>query len=165
MNLYELSEQLEACIKIDDGRVVDTDTGEILDLGEFECMEMTRDQRLENLALYIKNENARADAIKAEAKKLLERAKSHENEAARCKEYLAGFFANYFDGKKFETARVKLSWRASEVVEVNDIGALPDDYLRFKEPEPDKAKLKAALKAGVKIGGCQLVAKQNLQIK
>lgn len=164
MNLYELSEQLERCISVPQG-IVDTDTGELLDLSEFEKVVMTRDQRLENLALYIKNELARAEAIKAEAKKLSERAKSHENEAARCKEYLAGFFARYFDGKKFETARVKLSWRASEVVEVSEVDLLPDDYLRFKDPEPDKVKLKAALKAGIVIDGCQLVAKQNLQIK
>ena len=72
---------------------------------------------------------------------------------------------NNYDGKKFETARVRLSWRSSESVEVNGIDALPDEYLRFKDPEPDKTKIKAALKAGVELKGCMLVAKQNLQIK
>ena len=73
--------------------------------------------------------------------------------------------ANYYDGEKFETARVRLSWRSSESVEGSGIDALPDEYLRFKDPEPDKTKIKAALKAGVELKGCTLVAKQNLQIK
>ena len=40
-----------------------------------------------------------------------------------------------------------------------------DDYLRFKEPELDKTKIKKALKDGVKVGGCMLVERQNMNIK
>lgn len=164
-NIFQLSEALEACIKLDEERMVDTESGEILDVEQYLDMAETRDQKLENLAMYIKNQQAEADMIKAEADKLAERAKAKANEAKRCKDYLANFMATYFDGKKFETPRVRLSWRASESVEVSGIDALPDEYLRFKDPEPDKTKIKAALKAGVELKGCQLVAKQNLQIK
>lgn len=164
-NIYQLSGMLQACIKLDEQRMVDTDTGEILDVEQYLDMAEALDTKLENLALYIKNQQAEADMIKAEADKLAERAKAKANEAKRCKEYLSSFMANYYDGKKFETARVRLSWRSSESVEVNGIDALPDEYLRFKDPEPDKAKIKAALKAGVELKGCTLVAKQNLQIK
>ena len=164
-NIYQLSGILQACIKLDEQRMVDTDTGEILDVEQYLDMAEALDTKLENLALYIKNQQAEADMIKAEADKLAERAKAKANEAKRCKEYLSIFMANYYDGKKFETARVRLSWRSSESVEVNVIDALPDEYLRFKDPEPDKAKIKAALKAGVELKGCTLVAKQNLQIK
>ena len=164
-NIYQLSGMLQACIKLDEQRMVDTDTGEILDVEQYLDMAEALDTKLENLALYIKNQQAEADMIKAEADKLAERAKAKANEAKRCKEYLSSFMANYYDGKKFETARVRLSWRSSESVEVNGIDALPDEYLRFKDPEPDKAKIKAALKAGVELKGCAMVAKQNLQIK
>lgn len=164
-NLYQLSNELMSCIHYDDEHVVNSETGEILDLEAYNKLEMAVEQKIENVALYIKNQQAEADMIKAEADKLAERAKAKANEAKRCKEYLSGFMANFYDGKKFETPRVRLSWRASESVEVSGIDALPDEYLRFKDPEPDKTKIKAALKAGVELKGCQLVAKQNLQIK
>lgn len=164
-NIFQLSEALEACIKLDEERMVDTESGEILDVEQYLAMADTRDQKLENLAMYIKNQQAEADMIKAEADKLAERAKAKANEAKRCKEYLANFMATYFDGKKFETPRVRLSWRSSESVEVSGIDALPDEYLRFKDPEPDKSKIKADLKAGKEIKGCQLVPRRTLQIK
>ena len=164
-NLYQLHTELLSCIKYDEDHVVNYETGEILDLEAYEKLELAVEQKIENVALYIKNQQAEADMIKAEANRLAERAKAKANEAKRCKEYLDNFMATYFDGKKFETPRVRLSWRASESVEVNGIDALPDEYLRFKDPEPDKTKIKAALKAGIELKGCTLVAKQNLQIK
>lgn len=163
--IYELDQQIAACIQIDEDHVVNTDDGEILNLEQFEALKLERDTKLENLALYIKNQQAEADMIKAEADKLAERAKAKANEAKRCKEYLTSFMANYYDGKKFETARVRLSWRSSESVEVNGIDALPSEYLKFKDPEPDKVKIKADLKAGKEIKGCQLVPRRTLQIK
>ena len=164
-NLYQLHTELLACIKYDNDHVVNYETGEVLDLEAYEKIELAVEQKIENVALYIKNQQAEADMIKAEADKLAERAKAKANEAKRCKEYLSNFMATYYDDKKFETARVRLSWRSSESVEVNGIDALPDEYLRFKDPEPDKTKIKAALKAGIELKGCTLVAKQNLQIK
>ena len=73
-NIYQLSEALQACIKLDEQRMVDTDTGEILDVDQYLDMAETLDTKLENLALYIKNQQAEADMIKAEADKLAERA-------------------------------------------------------------------------------------------
>ena len=164
-NLYQLSNELMSCIQYDDEHVVNSETGEILDLEEYNKLEIAVEQKIENVALYIKNKQAEADMIKAEADKLAERARIKANEAKRCKEYLTGFMTNVYGGKKFESARVKLGWRASEVVEVNGIDALPDEYLKFKDPEPDKAKIKADLKLGKEIKGCQLVSKRTLQIK
>ena len=164
-NIYQFSETLQACIKLDEQRMVDTETGEILDVDQYLALAEALDAKLENLALYIKNQQAEANMIKAEADILAKRAKAKANEAERCKDRLSNFMANNYDGKKFETARVRLSWRSSESVEVNGIDALPDEYLRFKDPEPDRTKIKAALKAGVELKGCTLVAKQNLQIK
>ena len=42
---------------------------------------------------------------------------------------------------------------------------IPDEYLRFKEPEVNKTELKAALKKGVQIAGVSIVENQNIQIK
>ena len=84
-NIYQLSEMLQSCIKLDEQRMVDTDTGEILDVDQYLDMAEALDTKLENLALYIKNQQAEADMIKAEADKLAERAKAKANEAKRSK--------------------------------------------------------------------------------
>ena len=50
-------------------------------------------------------------------------------------------------------------------MEVSNVKELPEEYLKYKDPEPDKVKLKADLKAGVEIDGVCLITKENIQIK
>ena len=164
-NLYQLDDQLKACIKVDEEHVVDVETGEVLDLEQYFALAEAVETKIDNTACYIKSKRAEAAAIKAEEENLKKRRIAAEKEAERCTDYLACFMAHRYDAKKFKSARNVINWRASESVEVSSIDALPDKYLRFKDPEPDKTKIKAALKAGVELKGCQLVAKQNLQIK
>ena len=42
---------------------------------------------------------------------------------------------------------------------------MPDEFIRVKEAEPDKTKIKSAIKSGEMIVGCRLVEKENIQIK
>ncbi len=70
-----------------------------------------------------------------------------------------------FGVEKIETPTLKLSFRKSESVEV-DPDNLPNDYMVEKTTyTPDKNKIKAAIKEGIKVNGASLVTKQNLQIK
>ena len=46
-----------------------------------------------------------------------------------------------------------------------DVWKLPENYRRYKDPEPDKIKLKAALAAGEKIDGAELVENVSIIIK
>ena len=123
--------------------------------------DMDFDDKVEGIALWIKDLLSDAAAIKAEKDKLNERQKVCENKAKNLKEYLSGFLA----GQKFKTPRVAISYRKSESVNVSDIWKIPDDYLKYKDPEPDKTKIKSALKAGVSIPGVELIENRNIQIK
>lgn len=70
-----------------------------------------------------------------------------------------------FGVEKIETPTLKLSFRKSESVEV-DADQLSNDYMVEKTTyTPDKNKIKAAIKEGIKVNGASLVTKQNLQIK
>ncbi len=161
MSLYELNKQIEACIKIADDKFVNTEDGEVLDLEAMEALELAREVKIENVAMYIKSKRALAEGIKAEIESLTKRMKSCKNEVERCTEYLA----NNFEREKYETAKVKLSWRKSESVNVPDVTLLPEEYRRVKEVvEADKNAIKDALKAGEAIAGAELVVKKNLQI-
>lgn len=152
-NLYEIDAQIMAC--------VDFETGEIIDEEKLQALQLEFNQKVEGIALWIKNLLAEAKMIKEEKDNLAERQKSCENKAASLKKYLS----SALDGEKFKTAKVSVSYRKSESVEIEDISLLDDDYLKFKEPEADKTKIKAALKNGVSLEGVTLVEKNNIQIK
>ena len=151
--LYEINEEILAC--------VDMETGEIVDMDKLQELQMQFDEKVEGIALWIKNLLSDAEAIKAEKDKLAERQKACENKAKNLKEYLQNCLA----GQKFKTPKVSISYRKSESVQVDDMSKLEDDYLKYKEPEVDKTKIKQALKAGVQLAGVQLIEKQNIQIK
>jgi hypothetical protein len=153
MNLYEIDAAILGC--------VDVETGEIFDIDKLEELELARDVKVENICLWIKNLKAEAEALKAEKEVFAQRQKAAENKMESLKRYISG----YLEGAAFESAKVKVSFRKSEAVEIMEGAVIPDEYLRFKEPEINKTALKTALKSGVSIAGVHIIENQNIQIK
>lgn len=153
MNLYEINNSILEC--------VDEETGEIIDMERLEQLQLERDEKIENIGCWIKNLLSDAEQLKAEADKLTARKRVAENKANSLKAYLQEFLA----GERFKSSKIAISYRKSESVDVPDWRDIPEDYLKCKEPEPDKALIKKALKDGQEIAGCALVEKQNMQIK
>lgn len=151
--LYEIDEEILNCL--------DMETGEIIDVERLGQLQLAREDKVEGIALWIKNLLSDADAIRSEEEKLAQRRKANENKAKNLKEYLSKFL----NGQKFKTPKVSISYRKSESVEVTDISKLDDDYLKFAEPTVDKTKVKKALKAGTVLQGVSLVENQNIQIR
>ena len=151
--LYEINESIMA--------LIDEETGEITDIEALNALQIERDTKLENIALWIKNLKADAEMFKAEKQAFEKRQKRAEKKAESLKNYLV----SALDGQKFKTARVECSYRSSESVNVTDITVIPTEYLRFAEPTADKTAIKAAIKAGKEIAGAEIVLKQNLLIK
>ena len=154
--LYDLVREIE-----DFEFEVDEETGEILNAEDLDNLELEKNEKIEQLCLWIKNLKSDAAAYKAEKDSFAKKQKAAENKAESIKNYIAYILA----GEKFKTDRVTVSYRKSEQVECLDMSLVDDDYLRFKAPELDKTKIKKALKDGVKVGGCMLVERQNMQIK
>lgn len=152
-SLYQIEEAIMDC--------VDMETGEIIDIERLDQLQMDRDVKIENIALFIKNLLSDVAGIKAEKDNLAQRQRVAENKANNLKKYLAGYLA----GQKFSTSRVAISFRKSESVNVQDLTEIPKEYLKYKDPEPDKTAIKAALKAGKDVPGAELVQNQNIQIK
>lgn len=162
MTLYEIDRAIEDTLLL----AIDPETGEVKDealLDQFEQLQMDRDQKIENIGCFIKNLEADAAAIKAEAKNLAARAKAAENKAEHLREYLQFCLG----GEKFNTPRLAVSFRHSKKVEVDPdrLYDIPEEYLRYKEPEPDKKAIGDALKAGQDIPGCELVENVSMIIK
>lgn len=159
MKLYEIDNAILDCI--------DFETGEIIDVDKLNELQIEREAKIENVALWIKDLKAEAEAIKAEKLALAERQKVAENKAESLKKWLA--FA--LNGKKFSTARCSVSFRATESVEVTDEGLEnlmrggKDELLTYKDPEPNKTAIKQAIKDGLNVAGVQLVQNVSTIIK
>ena len=150
MTLYEINNAITEVLE----GAIDPETGEILNedlVAAYEQLQLDRSTKVENIACFIKNLKAESEAIKGEVKNLQARQKANENKAEHLKEYLAFCL----QGEKFSSPKASVSFRRSEAVNVLDIDQLPEDFLRFKEPEADKTKIKDALKAGQTIPGAR----------
>lgn len=162
--LYEINDDIAKLIELDADRFVDGETGEIVSREAFDALQVERDEKIEGVALGYKNEDAKAKAIEAEIKNLKERMERHKKRAEGYKQFLAVVL----EGAKFETAKCSIKFSKSQAVELDDgldINSLPEEYLRYKEPEVNKAQLKTDLKAGKQIEGVTLVTRENIQIK
>ncbi|WP_130861457.1 siphovirus Gp157 family protein [Bacilliculturomica massiliensis] len=151
--LYEIDEAIMECL--------DLETGEILDEERLNALQMERDKKIENVALWIKNLKADAEAYKAEKDSFAERQRAAENKVESLKDWLV--YA--LNGNKFSTTKVAVSYRKSESVSVVNAAVVPEDFLTYAEPTVNKTLVKAAIKAGNEIPGCELIEKQNVQIK
>ena len=61
--------------------------------------------------------------------------------------------------------KVSISYRKSDSVDISANATVPEEFLKYAEPTPDKIGLKAALKAGKEFPGISLKTSQNIQIK
>ena len=153
MKLYEIDQAILNCI--------DLETGEIIDTEQLDKLTMEREVKLENIACWIKELKAEAEALKAEKMAFAKRQQVAENKMESLKKYLA--YA--LDGQAFKTVRASVTFRKSQAVEIVDIYKLDENYLRYKEPEADKTAIKEALKAGQTVAGATLVENTSVIIK
>lgn len=161
MRLYEIDQEIEQALS---RTMIDEETGEILacpDMERLNELQMEREKKLENVALFYKNADAEAKAIAEEIKKLQARKKVLDNKCEGAKNWIA--FA--LNNEKFSTPKCAVSFRKTEQTVVDDIYALPPAYIRIKEPEADKTAIKNAIKAGETIPGCRLEEKISCTIK
>ena len=114
---------------------------------------------------FVRLELAKAEACKKEAQRLANKAKTAEGRIAYLKNlYLCTMQSNGL--KKVQGSAYTLSIREADSVDVTDVNALPDLYLRRKETvEPDKVVLREALKGGICIPGAALIKTQSLMVR
>lgn len=152
-NLYEINQAIMACI--------DSETGEIIDMQKLAELQLEREQKIENVALWYKNLLSDAEQYKAEKNAFAEKEQKAKNKAESLKNYLDFALA----GDNYKSARVNVSYRQSESVIIDDIDILDERFIKFAEPTADKVAIKNALKAGEDVKGVHLEQKSNIQIK
>lgn len=165
MKLYEISSVILDVIE--SGYSVDEETGEILfEPADLDALQVERASKLEACALFTKNLQAEADAIKAERDRLDARLKARQRMVDRMKQYILACMLALND-TTFETPKVDMRIRRSSFVDVAcEPDALPLDYQRREVTvTADKTALKKALQAGERIPGVMMAERESLTIK
>lgn len=153
-SLYEIDRSILEC--------VDPETGELVDYERFENLQMERSQKIENVALWVKNLQADALAFRAEKEAFEKRENAAKTKADSLKKWLA----KALDGEKFNSTRCAVSFRKSTKLEVVDTDSIPKEFMvETVSVKPDANAIKAVLKTGQEVSGCRLVESLNTQIK
>lgn len=162
-SLYDIDSRIENIFVMEDGTAADKETGEILDAGTLENLQMERNQKIDNILCFIKNLEYDARGYREQQEYQRKRAERAEKKAAALKEYLTQHMEA---GKKFESVHGEIGWRKSCAVEIPDVTALPEEFRSVKETwTADKNAIKKLLKSGMAVAGASLVERQNIQIK
>jgi hypothetical protein len=136
MELLELAEDPD----IDEQAFMDT----------LEGIEGALEDKADNYAKCMRMLEADAKGIKAEEERLAKRRKTIESNVSRIKSALQ--YAMEATGKtKFKTQLFSFTVRnnaESVIIDTDNIRNIPDQYLKFKEPEADKTAIKKAIKEG-----------------
>ena len=133
-----------------------------------EAIEGELEVKAENYAKVMKNLEGDIAAIKAEIDRLTSKKKAIENNIKNMKATLQSVME--MTGKtKFKTDLFSFGIQKnapSVVIDVEDVRDIPEDYLKFKEPEVDKTAIKAAINDGVDLSGiAHLEQSQSLRIR
>lgn len=156
---------------ISDEEYINKETGEI-DTAMLDGLELTFNEKSENIIKYVKNLTAEAKALKEQEEIFNQRRKAVENKASRLKDYLAQTMS--FAGiEKLDYICGKAAFKTNppSVAIENEEGFLTwatehaEDLLRYKAPEINKTELKDRLKAGENIPFVSLKQDKTLSIR
>ena len=135
-----------------------------------ECFENMTDDfkvKMENCCKYIKCLDSDIEGLKAEEKRIKEMRQAMENSKERLKNLM--YKAQVASGeKKLVCGSFTTSIQANPpkvVLDVTDVNGIPEYYLTFPDPEPNKKKISEALKNGFECEFAHLETSESLRIR
>ena len=169
MTLYDIDAQIAALEDAaEDDMLIDAETGELISVSQaLDALRMEREAKLENVACWVKNLSAEADAIREEENRLIKRRKAAETKAANLKSWLLSAMTRE-DGTtdKLKTGRVMVSVKRNPPSTVVDDALLPSTYKVAKITyQANKELIKRELLAGGEVPGAHLEYGRSVVIK
>ena len=169
MTLYDIDAQIAALDSAaEDDMLIDEETGELISVSQaLDALRMEREAKLENVACWVKNLSAEADAIREEENRLVKRRKAAETKAANLKSWLMAAMTRE-DGTtdKLKTGRVMVSVKRNPPSTVVDDALLPSTYKVAKITyQANKELIKRELLAGGEVPGAHLEYGRSVIIK
>lgn len=163
-NIYELTGAFNTLWNLmEEGSIDDETLQEV-----FENTEEELSAKLEGYCKFIKNLESDIAGLKAEEKRLAEKRRVMENTIERAK-FAMQMAMNASGNKKMPCGSFTVSLQKnpeSVVMDEQYIENIPEEYLKYKDPEIDRAKIKEHLKAGVNLEGiAHLEQSEGLRIR
>lgn len=162
--LYALAQEHRAIadkladLELDDQTIADT----------LEGMSGALEAKATNVAMFVRNLEATAAAIKSAEGDMAARRKAIESRAANLSRYLLASM-QHAGLQKIESPHFALTVRSNPAsVDVFDTEQIPEAFMRFPAPPPatpDKVAIKDALKAGQDVPGARLTQGVRLDIR
>lgn len=164
LTLYQIADQYLADMQ----KLQDMDLDEQTLADTLEGLSGELEVKATNVAMFMRNLENAADAIKEAEKQMADRRKAIENRIDRIKSYLISNMERT-EIKKIECPYFAITLKKNPpALKVLEEDKIPSKYFTIPEPPPpalDKAKLKEDLKAGVEIEGAILTVGSSLLIK
>lgn len=159
MNLYELSNAYQNILgmqeELDEETFIDT----------LSSIEEPLNDKVENIARFIKNLEAEAEMFKKESQRLSEKATTRTNKAKRLKEYLQDSLETVGKDKvKGELFTVAIQNNPPSV-EVLDERKIELDYFEEQPAKLNKRAVLETLKNGIEMEGARLKQTRSLRIR
>lgn len=160
MRLFDISKEFEGLyslleeIEVDENGVI-VDNSEII-ASLYESLRGDLSEKLQNTIYVCKELAANSETLKAEAKRLTEKAKVFENREKKLKLLMKEVILSSGE-MKHKTDKFSISVRTSEVYNYDDVNTfgLDPEFIKTKI-EIDKTKIKAYVKAGGTVEGVRI---------
>lgn len=162
LSLYKIEESYLQLVEelIDNGGELTPELEEALKINKDDLT-----TKATNYGFVIKQLISESEIIDAEIDRLTQLKKSRTKSIERLKGNMT-MAMQLFGVDKIESPVLKISFRASESVEIDDVDSIPAEYMVTKiTTQPDKVKLKSAIKAGELTIGAHIQVNHNIQIK
>lgn len=169
MTIYDIDARIAALSNAaEDDMIIDEESGELMTVAQaLDALRMEREEKIENVACWVKNLSAEADAIKEEETNLAKRRKAAETKATNLKAWLIAALTRE-DGTtdRIKTSRVAVSVKRNPPSTVVDDALLPSSYKVAKITyQADKEMIKRELLAGGEVPGAHLEYGRSVMIK
>lgn len=160
MRLHEITEAMIELQNIADNDELDD---EIL-RDTFEGLDGAFEDKADQWARFIKDEEAEIDAIDNEIERLKAKKERKKKTVDKMRLNLSGYM-RAANKTKFKTVLYNFGFRKSQAVEIVNEEDLPKWALIPQPPKVSKTEIKEHLKAGETVPGAQLIENESLQIK
>ncbi len=156
--LYSLYELDHAYLEALNNLEID-ENGEVIGGEHLALIKEARDQKLQNYAHMFLILKAHVEAAEKEKKRIEAIRKSWDSKMSWIKQTLSTMV---MPGAKVG----RISWRKSTALEISAefIDEIPPEYV-IQELKPVKGLIQAAIERGEIIPGCEIIERQNIQIK
>lgn len=150
-NIYELTADMMKILSMMDDPDLDQQTLK----DTMEGIEGAYEDKFDGYAAVIRQMTDYIKALDEEKKRIDARKESFENNVRKMKRIMLESM-NATGKTKFKTAKNSF-WtqknKASVVIDAATVWDIPEDYRRYRDPEPDKPKIGEAIAAGVDFTG------------